>query len=305
MIDIEQILKEKFNNLDKQDLEVNVKNVFIVINNKIKKYENVNMLAEDVINKLKTNTKRKENIKKIERLFFKYNSKFENLDEKLKTDEKLRKEFFLEFEEILKDLPESEKEEILKQTKEHNNKINNLINYKTDNTNLTELFFLDLPLMFLNKATKSLVIINNSTVAELKKQYIKNINNKFKIDLEELTKDELKTDFRDFFKNNNKKEQNNNNNVNNVKIENNKLKKEIEQLKTENKQLKILSNKLIKQADKLQKNIGLLDNFVETELIQTIYTFLNTKDKKQKQKLEKELEQQLKYKPKFNSSLTM
>jgi len=308
----EEVLKQiENNNLDINEKE-KIRNLFIInTGGKIKKYENIDMAVEDILNKLKLSNAKKENIKKIEKLFFKYEKRFDNLEEKLKTDEKLRKEFFIELEEILNELPEAEKEEVLKQIKEHNNKINNVINYKLDNTNLIELFFIDIPLMFLNNATKSLVIINNNTVAELKKQYIKNVNEKFKINLEELTKEEVFENFNNYFT----QEIKNPFNSNNIQIkleEDNKLKKELEQLKNENKQLKeenkqlkTLSNKLLKQTEKLEQNIKLLDRFVETELITTIYEFLNEKNPERKEKLEKQLEQQLKYKPAFTQNLSM
>jgi len=283
------------------DMQQKVNNVIIVNSNSVKQYNNVNLSIQQIINNITKNLKNKSSIKKLENFYFKYKKQYKNLEEKLQDDAKLRQIFLEEFEKILKDVKEEEKEFILKETKK------NLIkNEELDYTNPVNLLFLQIPLLLLNKTTNTLIILNSNVTAELKQNFIKQAEQQLKINIEEIDEKEYLKQQDEFINNIKgkkiseilKQTQQQNINIKELLEENKKLKEE-------NAKIKKLANKLIKETEKLENNLKILEEFVEKDVIQLIYLIINTKDLKQKEELQKELQLKMTQKPIFTTTLSM
>ena len=283
-------------------MQQKVNNVIIVNSNSVKQYNNVNLSIQQIINNITKNLKNKSSIKKLENFYFKYKKQYKNLGEKLQDDAKLRQIFLEEFEKILKDVKEEEKEFILKETKK------NLIkNEELDYTNPVNLLFLQIPLLLLNKTTNTLIILNSNVTAELKQNFIKQAEQQLKINIEEIDEKEYLKQQDEFINNIKGKkiseilkqtQQQQNINIKELLEENKKLKEE-------NAKIKKLANKLIKETEKLENNLKILEEFVEKDVIQLIYLIINTKDLKQKEELQKELQLKMTQKPIFTTTLSM
>jgi len=282
-------------------MQQKVNNVIIVNSNSVKQYNNVNLNIQQIINNITKNLKNKSGIKKLENFYFKYKKQYKNLEEKLKDDAKLRQIFLDEFEKLLKDVKDEEKQFILKETKK------NLIkSEELDYTNPINLLFLQLPLFLLNKTTNTLILINSNVAAELKESFIQQAEQQLKINIEEIEEKEYLKQQQKFINNIKgkkideilKQTQQQNININEILEENRRLKEE-------NAKIKKLADKLIKETEKLENNLKILEEFVEKDVIQLIYLIINTKDMKQKEKLEKELELKMIARPTFTTTLSM
>jgi len=283
-------------------MQQKVNNVIIVNSNSVKQYNNVNLSIQQIINNITKNLKNKSSIKKLENFYFKYKKQYKNLEEKLQDDAKLRQIFLEEFEKILKDVKEEEKEFILKETKK------NLIkDEELDYTNPISLMFLQLPLLLLNKTTNTLIILNSNITAELKQNFIQQAEQQLKINIEEINEKEYLTQQQKFLNNIKGKkideilkqtQQQQNININELLEENRKLKEE-------NIKIKKLANKLIKETEKLENNLQILEEFIEKDVVQLVYLILNTKKQEQKEELQKELQLKMTQKPTFTTTLSM
>ncbi len=283
-------------------MQQKVNNVIIVNSNSVKQYNNVNLSIQQIINNITKNLKNKSSIKKLENFYFKYKKQYKNLGEKLQDDAKLRQIFLEEFEKILKDVKEEEKEFILEETKK------NLIkNEELDYTNPVNLLFLQIPLLLLNKTTNTLIILNSNVTAELKNNFIKQVEQQLKINIKEIDEKEYLKQQDEFINNIKGKkiseilkqtQQQQNINIKELLEENKKLKEE-------NAKIKKLASKLIKETEKLENNLQVLEEFVEKDVIQLVYLILNTKKPEQRKKLEKELELKMTQKPIFTHTLSM
>jgi len=284
------------------DMQQKVNNVIIVNSNSVKQYNNVNLSIQQVINNITKNLKNKSNIKKLENFYFKYKKQYNNLEEKLQDDTKLRQIFLDEFEKLLKDVKKEEKEFILKQTKK------NLIkSEELDYTNPVNLLFLQLPLFLLNKTTNTLILINSNVTTELKNNFIKQAEQQLKINIKEIDEKEYLTQQQKFINNIKGKkineilkqtQQQQNINIDEILEENRKLKEE-------NAKIKKLANRLIKETEKLENNLQTLEEFIEKDVIQLVYLILNTKKQEQKEELQKELQLKMTQKPTFTTTLSM
>jgi len=281
-----------------------IDNLIIINKDSIKEYNNVNLSVQQVINNITKNLKNKSNIKKLENFYFKYKKQYNNLEEKLQDDAKLRQIFLDEFEKLLKDVKKEEKEFILKQTKK------NLIkNEELDYTNPISLLFLQLPLLLLNKTTNTLILINSNVTAELKKSFIQQAEQQLKINVEEIEEKEYLNQQDEFLNNIKGKKideilgQVEHQEQQNIDIKD--LLEENKKLKEENTKIKKLANKLIKETEKLENNLQVLEEFIEKDVVQLVYLILNTKDLKQKEELQKELQLKMTQKPIFTHTLSM
>jgi len=285
------------------DMQQKVNNVIIVNSNSVKQYNNVNLSIQQIINNITKNLKNKSSIKKLENFYFKYKKQYLNLDEKLKDDAKLRQIFLEEFEKLLKDVKKEEREFILKETKK------NLIkSEELDYTNPVNLLFLQIPFLLLNKTTNTLIILNSNITAELKNNFIQQAEQQLKINVEEIEEKEYLKQQNEFInKLRGKKideilkqtqQQQQNINIKELLEENRKLKEE-------NIKIKKLADKLIKETEKLENNLKILEEFIEKDVIQLVYLIINTKDMKQKEELQKELQLKMIQKPTFTTTLSM
>jgi len=282
------------------DMQQKVNNVIIVNSNSVKQYNNVNLSIQQVINNITKNLKNKSGIKKLENFYFKYKKQYPNLNEKLKDDAKLRNIFLEEFEKLLKDVKEEEKKFILKETKK------NLI--KNEELNWEEpinLIFFQLPFLLLNKTTNTLIILNSNITAELKNNFIKQVEQQLKINIEEINEKEYLIQQQKFINNIKGKKINEILGQTQQNININEILEENKRLKEENAKIKKLASKLIKETEKLENNLKILDEFVEKDVIQLVYLILNTKKPEQREKLEKELELKMTQKPTFTQILSM
>ena len=284
-------------------MQQKVNNVIIVNSNSVKQYNNVNLSIQQIINNITKNLKNKSSIKKLENFYFKYKKQYLNLDEKLKDDAKLRQIFLEEFEKLLKDVKKEEREFILKETKK------NLIkSEELDYTNPVNLLFLQIPFLLLNKTTNTLIILNSNITAELKNNFIQQAEQQLKINVEEIEEKEYLKQQNEFInKLRGKKideilkqtqQQQQNINIKELLEENRKLKEE-------NIKIKKLADKLIKETEKLENNLKILEEFIEKDVIQLVYLIINTKDMKQKEELQKELQLKMIQKPTFTTTLSM
>jgi len=281
-------------------MQQKVNNVIIVNSNSVKQYNNVNLSIQQVINNITKNLKNKSGIKKLENFYFKYKKQYPNLNEKLKDDAKLRNIFLEEFEKLLKDVKEEEKKFILKETKK------NLI--KNEELNWEEpinLIFFQLPFLLLNKTTNTLIILNSNITAELKNNFIKQVEQQLKINIEEINEKEYLIQQQKFINNIKGKKINEILGQTQQNININEILEENKRLKEENAKIKKLASKLIKETEKLENNLKILDEFVEKDVIQLVYLILNTKKPEQREKLEKELELKMTQKPTFTQILSM
>jgi len=280
-----------------------VNNVIIVNNkNNIKTYNNVNLTIQQVIDNITKNLKNKNNIKQLQNFYFRYKKRYENLEEKLKDNAQLRNLFLQEFEELLDNIQEEERQFVLEETKK------NLIKQEElDYTNLVNLFFLQIPLLLLNKTTNTLILINSNVITELKQNFIRRVAQDLKINLEEITEQQYQMEQQSFLNNIIGKKVTeilkNNDITENLEIK--KLLEENKKLKQENEQLKTLSKKLIQHTEKLEQNLKNYENFIEKDVITLIYTILNTRNAEQKQKLQKELQLKLTQNPIASFNLSM
>jgi hypothetical protein len=226
------------------------------------------------------------------------------LEEKLQDDAKLRNIFLEEFEKLLKNVKEEEREFILKESKEKLIKSEEL-----DYTNPVNLLFLQLPFLLLNKTTNTLILINSNITAGLKENFIKQAEKQLKINIEEIEEKEYLTQQSEFINNIKGKsideilDQVEHQEQKKLNIE--EILKENKRLKEENQKIKKLANKLIKETEKLENNLQVLEEFVEKDVMQLVYLILNTKNQEQKEKLEKELELKMTVRPTFTTTLGM
>jgi hypothetical protein len=265
-------------------------------------YNNVNLSIQQVINNITKNLKNKNNIKQLQNFYFRYKKQYNNLDEKLKDNAQIREIFLNEFDELLDNIQEEEKEFILQQTKKNLVKTEEL-----DYTNLVSLFFLQIPMLLLNKTTNTLIILNSNVISELKQNFIKKVAQDLKINLEEIDEQQYQQEQEQFLNSIIGKKVTeilkNNDITENLNIK--KLLEENKRLKQENAELKKLSKQLIKHTEKLEQNIKNYEQFIEKDVITLIYTILNSKDKKLKEKMEKELQLKLTQNPIATFNLSM
>jgi len=287
-----------------------IENVKIINNkNNIKEYNNLNLDFETILKNLGKNLKDKQ-VKKIENIYFKYKKQYKNFDEKILKENEIREIFLQELEKELENIQEEEKELILKQTKKSIEK-NKYLNEELDYTNLINLLFLQIPLLFLDKTKNTLIILNNNIIKEVKERTIQKVKENLNIELNEIQENEylqLKNEL--IGKNVNEIIENIDNKSNKkIKINNENLiekyEKRIQKLEQENNELKKLSNEILKESKELKQNYILLQEFIRKDIFVVINEIMKIDNLDKKQKLRKELELKLSYNPNFTQTLSM